>query len=117
MRTAPFFLPFVLGCQGTIGTPHGSDGLDGPFDCETVCVEDPEVVPDFAPVRTGMSRLTQAQYRRILTDAFGELDFDTALEADEGTAEFSTHGAAQVTTSSRGVEQYRDAAMSLAGQI
>jgi len=78
--------------------------------------EAPLVTTAPAPAPT-VRRLTVAQYRNTLTDLFGPGLVFPMLDEEPGTGGFSTTGAAQVTTSFHGVEQYVNAADVLARQV
>jgi hypothetical protein len=62
-------------------------------------------------------RLTVAQYRNTLTDLLGPGLVFPMLDEEPGTGGFSTTGAAQVTTSFHGVEQYVGAAEVISRQL
>ncbi len=64
-----------------------------------------------------MRRLTLAQYRNTVTDLLGPGLKIPSLEEEPKTGGFSTTGAMQVATSFHGVEQYVEAADSLARQV
>lgn len=110
-----FLLAALLGCNGVIGEPADLGPNDDPVAWDP---DDPDApIPDFSPGDGATRRLTTEQYRNIVHTIFGDVSMTRALEADEVTTEFSTHGAAQVSTSNTGVEQYRDAAMEIAEQV
>jgi hypothetical protein len=70
--------------------------------------------PAPAPI---VRRLTVAQYRNTLTDLLGPGLVFPMLDEEPGTGGFSTTGAAQVTTSFHGVEQYVTAAEVISRQL
>ena len=70
------------------------------------------------PAPTGAQRLTIAQYTNAIHDLFGEdVAVPTALEPDVSLDGFVAIGASASTVSSRGVEQYEDAAFAIAEQV
>jgi hypothetical protein len=73
---------------------------------------------EFIPAPAGMYRLTQRQYRNIITDVFGpEIVFETALEEDTQIHGFSAIGGSELTISARAVEQFESAALEIAQQV
>ena len=89
---------------------------DGP-PAERVPIERAEV-PEFTAAQPVLRRLTTTQYANSLVDIFGErLVLPSSLEPDEELEGLFALGAAVSTISARGIEQYEDAAFSLAEQI
>ena len=109
-------LALATACTGVIDDPSGIAGEGAsrsPGETPTV---EREYGP-FSPAGAPMRRLTQAQYRNVIADLFGDLTITSDLEADETTAAFSSIGASTVATSNRGVEQYQVAALEIAEQV
>ncbi|MEO1267852.1 MAG: DUF1592 domain-containing protein, partial [Myxococcota bacterium] len=73
--------------------------------------------PAFEPAVAVMPRLTSSQYRNILVDVFGADLPPTPVEADTNPYLFYTIGAATTEISERGVEQYADAALTVAQAV
>ncbi|MCB9797318.1 MAG: DUF1592 domain-containing protein [Alphaproteobacteria bacterium] len=74
--------------------------------------------PEAAPAAPQLRRLTVAQYHNALTDLFGEgLILPTRLEPDQQIDGLVAVGNAVTSVSSRGVEQYEDAAFNVADQV
>lgn len=74
--------------------------------------------PEVDPAAPQLRRLTQAQYAATVQDLLGEgLVLPTRLEPDTALAGLYALGAASTPISSVGVEQYEDAAYSLAEQV
>src|SRR5437762_7972426 len=75
------------------------------------------LAPAVTPPAPAVRRLTVAQYRNTLSDLFGPGLVFPMLDEEPAAGGFSTTGAAQVTTSFHGVEQYVSAAEVLARQV
>jgi hypothetical protein len=118
------FVWALAGCTGLVTTPAGqgnasagapagvagSSAAGGTGTVPVAGGHEPLV-----PVAPAMRRLTARQYQNSVHDIFGpEVTLTKSLETDETNERFSSLGAAKVTTSPRGVEQYRDAALELA---
>ncbi|MFT5432826.1 MAG: hypothetical protein ACI9OJ_003530, partial [Myxococcota bacterium] len=74
-----------------------------------------EPIPPPPPV---LLRLTQTQYRTAMTDLFGtNISLPTALELDTRADGLFAVGAGLAPISSRGSEQYADAALSIGRQV
>ncbi|MCB9528942.1 MAG: DUF1592 domain-containing protein [Myxococcales bacterium] len=87
---------------------------------------EPEPAPDPDPEPTArpfeaappvMARLTAAQYRNTLTDLFGPGLPVTPVEPDQNPFLFYAIGATTTDVSARGVEQYSDAAFTIAHAV
>jgi hypothetical protein len=73
---------------------------------------------EFSPAVTGLRRLTTAQYLATVQDVLGRpLALPTSLETDTLVDGLTAIGATEVPISSRGVEQYDEAARALAAQV
>ena len=82
--------------------------------CQPTPIEWEEVTPPSPTLR----RLTQVQYKNTIRDLLGEtVVLPAQLEPDSVVAGSKEVGASVTTISTRGVEQYEDAAYSLATQI
>jgi hypothetical protein len=77
----------------------------------------PESARPVSQAAPAVRRLTVAQYRNTLTDLLGPGLVFPMLDEEPGTGGFSTTGAAQVTTSFHGVEQYVSAAEIISRQL
>ena len=90
----------------------GSDGKDSGLVVDEAPLMDELILPEPA-----LRRLNQAQYHRAIVDLLGDdLVHPTSLEPDESIDGLRAIGASSTTISPRGVEQYEDAAYSLAEQ-
>jgi hypothetical protein len=83
------------------------------------CAEAPPEAPlPQIPAQMGAQRLTQVQYRNAIHDLFGDdIAVPTSLEPDTTLNGFVSIGASQSSISSRGVEQYEDAAFKIAAMV
>ncbi|MCB9796503.1 MAG: DUF1592 domain-containing protein [Alphaproteobacteria bacterium] len=78
----------------------------------------PPEQPEAAPAAPQLRRLTVTQYHNALTALFGDgLLLPTRLEPDQEVDGLVAVGNAVTSVSSRGVEQYEDAAFNVAGQV
>lgn len=101
-------MALCCGCTGAIGTPQNDEGA------ERVDPADPMT----AALEPQMIRLTRAQYVNSVRDVFGkQVQVGTQLPFDDHTREFLSTSAAQVGTSDRATEQYKTAALEIAGQL
>lgn len=92
-------------------------GCAGGDDSSAPAVETPKVAPQLA-AKTGVARLTSAQYRNIVADVFGpEVVVPPALEPDVVQDGLVAIGASNATISVRGVEQYESAGFKIAAQV
>lgn len=116
----------LAGCTGHVSAPGNSSagsqgaapGMAGSAAGGTGTVPVAGNHEPLVPVAASMRRLTARQYQNSVHDVFGSaVTLTKALEADETNERFSSLGAAKVTTSPRGVEQYRDAALEIADLV
>ncbi len=129
-----FAIALLTGCTGYVGSAgsaaSGRFGAGGASDAALgtsaggAGAQTPSAVfsdlPDtpFAPAPGGLKRLTVAQYLRTVEDLLGPgLNLPTNLEPDALVDGFTAIGATEVPLSSTGIEQYDEAARSLAGQV
>jgi hypothetical protein len=68
----------------------------------------------FEPAPVGLRRLTVAQYENAIMDLLGEKVASVLEPDDRSSVQFSTMAAYRVSTSDRGVEQYREAGLRVA---
>ncbi len=109
LRTSPCLLLLVAGLGALVGCePEPSEKAPtarGP-------------APAVAPAAPSLRRLTQDQYRNVIGELLGDgLVLPNSLEPDTAVDGLYAVGAAATTISSVGVEQYEDAAFSLAEQV
>ena len=68
----------------------------------------------FVPAPPTMYRLTRAQYRNVIADAFGaDIQIPDDLEPDTPLHGYASIGAGELTISARAVEQYEAAAQTI----
>src|SRR3954469_11458322 len=66
----------------------------------------------------GMRRITQEQYRQIVSDVFGKsIKIGGRFEPDQRDAGLIAIGAGQISVTASGFEQYDDMARSIAAQV
>ncbi|MCA9563096.1 MAG: DUF1592 domain-containing protein, partial [Myxococcales bacterium] len=77
-----------------------------------------ERVADYEPAPPTLRRLTRAQYRGLVRSVFGDdIILPEALEPDVASAGYIAVGAGLSSISSRGVEQYENAAYDIVEQL
>jgi len=104
----------------TDGPSSSNDGSDDAEDGDTgpSTMEEASDELGYSPEPGRLRRLTKYQIENTLAAVFGpRLDVADQLPADEAVERFLSMGASKVGTSSRGAQQYRDAALHIAETI
>ncbi|HJL00755.1 MAG TPA: DUF1592 domain-containing protein [Polyangiaceae bacterium LLY-WYZ-15_(1-7)] len=92
------------GCQGEIDPTPAEEAVRPP--------------PPFEPAPAQLRRLTDAQYRNVVRDLFGEdVVLPPKLEPDVRVGGLQALGASSAGVSNRGTEQYETAAYQIAEQV
>ena len=128
------FVGLILACigcasGGQTGAPSIFDGgvdftvADGGHDLPDGALADAGPIPDgmiepeepFEPAPPTIYRLTQAQYRNVISDVFGpDIQVPEELEPDTPLHGFASIGAGELSISPVAVEQYEAAAQQIA---
>ncbi len=108
-RPGVWVLALLLGCQGHLADPSNA-GAPVPMPPHTTPPA-PPVVLSSAPQPPVFSRLTAAQYRHAIEDAFGLPLPRVSLEQDTSPHLFVSIGASSTSPSEVGAQRYHDAAL------
>ena len=111
----------MLACACTPSEPDGAGAAAGSDDAagsDAAVEADAGGGPELVPTGPRLARLTRAQFRNTVRDLFGpDVVPPAGLEPDTAADGLFAVGATVAAVSSRGVEQYFDAARSLAAQL